>query len=322
MTNDSDTLITHTVNTHSIKHNCLTCKSGFPSKSEWVEHSRIYHGFKYNEAESSKKEINCYDCESKFSNKFQLGEHKKLKHYKQRLCSYYHGNGWGCRFPSTCVNIHQENITPTLTSDTRGKIWCRDGDSCLYFKRKSCHFKHILVPLESSAISLEPNSEIEIPPLERKICQQCGYVTNTDTEFKCHAETIHGARNKDYRGITATSAAKYPIGHAKWAANKNGNVHKCKECDSEFNIESMLIAHTDRIHNTNFSHTCSQCAKLFHAQEEVTKHISINHKENTDIENALNNISQQMGKLSDRINSIEQASLTNFPNLGQQLQRK
>ena len=136
---------------------------------------------------------------------------------------------------------------------------------------------------EPSAPSLEPDSEAEILPLVRKKCQQCKYETNTDTEFKWHLETHNGARNKEQRGITVTSKSSYPIGHAQWAANKNGNILKCKECDLEFNIESMLIAHIDRVHNSNFSHACTHCTRLFNTKEEVTNHISQDHYSSNNI---------------------------------------
>ena len=139
MTNDEEIHLNHVVDIHGTKHKCKTCGSVFPDYSKMVEHATNAHGFKYSETEGLKQDIECHDCEEKFSNKTELMQHKTIKHYKTRLCSYWHGNGWGCRFPaSKCLNIHHENITPTLTNDIRSKILCKHGESCNFNKQNSC----------------------------------------------------------------------------------------------------------------------------------------------------------------------------------------
>ena len=134
ITNDEDTHVNHMVDVHSTKHTCNSCAAVFPTKNNMIEHAGIEHGYIYNKSEQSKKEINCHDCQERFTTSFHLMEHKKEKHYKKKLCSYYHGTGWGCRFENRCMNIHGENIIPELSGDNRGKIPCRHGDSCVYYQ--------------------------------------------------------------------------------------------------------------------------------------------------------------------------------------------
>ena len=92
MTNDADTFMNHTVVVHKRNFKCLTCELVFSSESELAMHAGQAHGLDYSKQKSSNKSIDCHDCEESFHNKFELMAHKKVKHFKKRLCSYYHGN--------------------------------------------------------------------------------------------------------------------------------------------------------------------------------------------------------------------------------------
>ena len=159
--------------------------------------------------------------------------------------------------------------------------------------------------------------------LERKKCDQCEYETNTETEFKWHMETNHGARKKEFRGIIATQKTIYPVGHPQWATDRNKiTEYKCNECTSVFTVESMLNAHITRIHNTSFSHSCTKCSNIFHTKEELEEHTKQNHDNGFNIEAAMMKISEQINNISHRVESIEQSYLTHFPNLGPPLRSK
>ena len=318
ITNDEDTHINHMVDVHSTKHTCYSCEAVFPTKNDMIEHARIDHGFIYNKNGQSTKNIDCHDCDESFSNKFELMEHKKAKHYKKKLCSYYHGTGWGCRFLNRCNDIHSEDIVPQISGDNRDKLPCRHGDSCHYYKNNSCHYKHISsMPLPSAP----PLDDEEIQWLEQFKCTQCNYETNTKVELGYHIETNHGVRQKDYRGIVAT---KYPIGHPQWAINQNMNTeeHKCNECHSVFTIESMLHAHMSHHHITNNMHPCTKCRQVFNTNKDMTEHIKQNHSDGFNIEAAMQKMSEQISNISQKVQSLEQSSLTNFPNLGPNLKKK
>ena len=166
---------------------------------------------------------------------------------------------------------------------------------------------------------MESVLEDEVQLLERKICVHCKYETNTETEFKWHAETQHGARPKEAKGIKVTSAQKYPIGHPQWAAqrNINSNIHdyKCKECTAEFTIESMLTAHIDRTHNVKYIYNCTQCNNVFSKREEVGEHMKQKHSTTNSMETEVSKLSEQLSVFTQRLESLERSSLTNFPNL-------
>ena len=116
--------------------------------------------------------------------------------------------------------------------------------------------------------------------------------------------------------------AKYPVGHAQWAANRNKKTveYKCKECISVFTVESMMTQHITSVHNTNYNYTCTHCRNVFNTNVELNEHVQKMHT--TDMEAVVYKISQQMDTFAKRLESIESSSLTNFPNLGPQLKRK
>ena len=322
ITNDEDAHINHMVDVHSTKHTCNSCEAVFPTKKDMIEHARTNHGFNYikNGQKNAQNSIECHDCQGSFNNKFELMEHKKAQHYKKRLCSYYHGTGWGCRFLNRCNDIHGEDIVPQISGDNRSKIPCRHGDSCHYNKNNSCHYKHISHMPLPSAPPLELDDE-DVQLLERVKCPQCSYETNSNIELGHHIESQHGARQKDYRGIVAT---KYPVGHPQWAINRNMNQdeHKCNECNSVFTIESMLHAHISYTHNINNKHICTKCSQVFNTNKDMNEHINQNHGGGFSIEAAMQQMSAQINNISLKVQSLEQSSLTNFPNLGPTLRKK
>ena len=105
----------------------------------------VAHAFNYTNQEKREEEYECFDCGQKVRNKQELMSHKKEKHYKTRLCSFFHGTMTTCRFPNKdCLNIHNENIWPTETAgDYRGRINCKHGNSCVFLTRPGgCFYKH------------------------------------------------------------------------------------------------------------------------------------------------------------------------------------
>ena len=81
------------------------------------------------------------------------------------------------------------------------------------------------------APSAPPLEDEDVQLLDTNKCDQCGYETNTNTEFKWHMETQHGTRRKEFRGIPATTTTKYPVGHPQWAINRNTMLRSWVECD-------------------------------------------------------------------------------------------
>ena len=121
---------------------CGFCPAGFETQLEFNKHIKEQHT-RQTVQKISEATLECYDCGHKYNNKIELMEHKGKEHYKKKLCSFYHSYGYGCRFPAKkCVNIHEENITPTLESDTRSRIPCKNGNRCEFHKTNSCHYKH------------------------------------------------------------------------------------------------------------------------------------------------------------------------------------
>ena len=184
-TTDANIYIRHVPDVHSQKHTCNTCAAEFNSKKEMVDHAGVEHELVYTQQTNrplfpcgfcpqgfetqhafnihiqekhtkssaqteSGPNYECYDCGSMCNSKPLLMEHKRQSDYKKTLCSFWHGNGNGCRFPAPqCINIHNENIVPTVTNDNRKRIECRNGSLCFYNRTNSCHYKHSSVPVQS-----------------------------------------------------------------------------------------------------------------------------------------------------------------------------
>ena len=102
------------------------------------------------------KEFGCYDCPERFHFKQEMMQHKREKHFKKKLCSYFHGVGRGCTYPANvCINIHNENITPTVleNSDPRSRIPCKNAERCVWIQRGGCAYKHAPVVVPASVAS-------------------------------------------------------------------------------------------------------------------------------------------------------------------------
>ena len=168
MTNDEVVFMSNVGDTHTPKFHCGACGETFTDVKKRLEHVMIMHAFNYGE-KNKLEEYECFDCGETVNSKQDLMSHKTEKHYKTRMCTYFHGNMSTCRFPAQqCINIHNEKIHPTAApeNDYRSRIPCKHGDSYLFRKRPSgCFYKH------ASNVETEPN-----------IWQQRGTaITNTQT---------------------------------------------------------------------------------------------------------------------------------------------
>ena len=154
MTNDETKFLSHIGDMHSPKFSCNVCSEEFTDMHKKVEHVMNAHAFIYNSSEGNTEVFECFDCGERIGSKQGLISHKKDKHYKTRLCSYYHGNMTTCRFPAQqCLNIHNENIHPRETgNDYRSRIICKNGNSCMFrVQPGGCYYKH------ANIVEAQPN---------------------------------------------------------------------------------------------------------------------------------------------------------------------
>lgn len=156
--NKSADLVAHIVTMHGfnysgpirnkhypMKHQVLPPKQANPVPTNQTSQTKP-NQTSHNTNIQSLANFKCFDCPNKFNSKHELHQHKRQVHSKQKLCSYYHGTGRGCRFPANeCFNIHNENITPTVfdNTDFRSRIPCRHGDICSYHQRGECYYMHV-----------------------------------------------------------------------------------------------------------------------------------------------------------------------------------
>ena len=196
---DKNEHINHAVDNHSPKHTCETCKAEFSTKHKLLQHIFQAHAFTYTANTQPDHKLKCYDCSESFSTKPELMNHKTQTHFKTRLCSFYHGTGRGCKFPANvCFNIHQENITPTNTDiiDFRKRIFCKNGENCVFNQRSSCFYKH----LENHVRTKHPSQVLR--------CMNCHSEFKSKGDFDHHMRTVHS--NSD--GDTDTYAAIVKLG--------------------------------------------------------------------------------------------------------------
>ena len=162
-------MINHVVDNHpkakpQVSEKCVTCGQEFQMVERLTEHILRQHtmltpGGQANvagqqlvkiwplqESLQNQGNIKCYNCESMFVSKDLLMKHKKEKHYKQRLCNFYHKHG-NCRFGDQCLNIHENNSHMQFRhgpgqSQMQSNIECKNGVQCMYKAQNRCNFKH------------------------------------------------------------------------------------------------------------------------------------------------------------------------------------
>ena len=202
---DENVLINHTVDNHSPKYTCETCKLAFSSKPKLLEHIVRVHGFIFDTHSRPEPDIQCHDCTEKFTTKPDLIKHRMEKHHKTRLCPFFHGNGRGCKFPSNvCFNIHEENITPTETEtlDFRKRIFCKNGDSCVFYQRNICFYKHNANNVNTNKVQqgLSRNTYAEHTAQnfnQKYKCMKCNEEFNFRGDFEHHMRTNHRESEND-----------------------------------------------------------------------------------------------------------------------------
>ena len=145
LTNDAAKYISHIGDMHSPKFKCETCGEEFYDIKTKLEHVMVVHAFNYTTQGETSELVECFDCGEQLSSKLNLMNHKKSKHYKTKLCSFFHGNMTTCIFPDQkCMNIHNENIRPTVTGDHRSRIICQNGSQCFFLSQPGgCLYKHV-----------------------------------------------------------------------------------------------------------------------------------------------------------------------------------
>ena len=155
-------MIKHVIDNHpkakpKVPEKCLTCGQEFVMVEHLTEqilrqHTMLTAGGQANIAgqqlvkiwplqESLRNQgtIKCYDCECMFVSKDLLMNHKREKHYKQRLCNFYHKHG-NRRFGDQCLNIHENNNH--ISYGHRSTIKCRNVRQCIFKAQNRCSFSH------------------------------------------------------------------------------------------------------------------------------------------------------------------------------------
>ena len=162
-------MIKHVVATHpkskkKVHEKCVTCGEEFTKVEKLTEHILRNHTMLKANGQSNMAgqqlvkiwplqesiryidSIKCYDCQNTFGSKDQLMNHKREKHFKKKLCSFYHKHG-NCRYGDQCINIHETNNH--MNADYRqtqsyqqSRIKCRNGPNCMYRDQNRSNFSH------------------------------------------------------------------------------------------------------------------------------------------------------------------------------------
>ena len=175
------------------------------------------HGFTFTSNNTPESALKCQDCSYSFITKPELMQHKTEKHYKTRLCPFYHGTGRGCSFPSTvCFNIHEESITPTNKEsiDFRKRIPCRNGNNCFFNQRQKCFYAHVASNVETHSPPQVESRSIQNYTNQGQLCNQKEKCMKCNGEFNCKADLDHHMRTSHRGGEvnSETYAAIVKIG--------------------------------------------------------------------------------------------------------------
>ena len=150
------------VRLHKESVKCKSCDYESKDTNEFIEHAVTNHPLRYKQGQqqtqdTETQEIKCYSCGEMVKTRRDLTEHRKKHHFKEKLCKFFHGNGYPCRFPdNVCIDIHNRQPQPSITqqpqqrqsviqpnSQYRRNIPCRDGSSCGWMNSsEGCRYLH------------------------------------------------------------------------------------------------------------------------------------------------------------------------------------
>ena len=160
-------MIKHVVDVHQcdkklVKEKCVSCGQEFAKVEYLTEHILRHHTMLtatgqahmagqqlvkiWPLQESLKNLVKCFDCQNMFESKGQLINHKKERHYKQKMCNFYHKHG-NCRFGDQCINVHEDNNHMYSNHGQeqhpqQSNIKCMNGPTCQFRKENRCNFSH------------------------------------------------------------------------------------------------------------------------------------------------------------------------------------
>ena len=199
-------LISHVVDAHKmkepVKEKCVSCGEQFKMIEHLTEHILRHHTMLTSKGQSNlvgqqfvrlwpnqeqqrnqnqeqrrnqnqeqlrnQNNKNCYDCGDMFSNHEQLMGHKKEKHYKEKLCNYYHKQG-SCRYGDQCFNIHEINQQMNQSHEQRlqfrqnqSNIECRNGPNCEFKSQNRCRYNHSVTNVTNNSRGNQSNMNTSV----------------------------------------------------------------------------------------------------------------------------------------------------------------
>jgi KRAB domain-containing zinc finger protein len=236
------------------KHKCSECKYMARTKYEVKLHYGHHHTFQRTNA---KEKYYCNICGITFPNASTLSRHSLIQH-----------NGFVYTVNKKCV-LCKEPVKKNQTFNHIAQVHL-NGQR----KLRQCGFCKIEIELFDDYIE-----HISSHP-KVFICQICGdpfsNVLTLQNHLGAHKQLEKELRQYecDYCGQRKSNRAQIEA-HMITHHAKFPKLHKCKICDKDFKLASVLYTHLK--YHTGGSKACSYCDKKFVTNTDLVNHVRINH---------------------------------------------
>ncbi|XP_065217110.1 zinc finger protein 708-like [Planococcus citri] len=285
---------------HMLKHanpdsvTCQHCGKVFSYKSTLESHIKVCH--------SDDRAFKCTECPSSFRRGDYLRKHISYKHHDIKLDDIFKFKCEHCDMVWTTeknylthmktysdgrcakpkpkpkftrnrsVNSNAKADATEVTSDDTMKYWCEICD--LSFKKRNYYLLHErYVHVKKKPYSISENAEGQF------ICDQCDKRFSSISGRKYHCKTVHG---KEFDGsFNATCdhcglAFRNRVFYAKHRAKLNG-MPTCYLCWKQFTTDEELTKHIDVDHLSDLPFVCEICKARFVALKNLEYHIRTKH---------------------------------------------
>lgn len=275
--NLTDALRYHMVTHGPRKYSCDFCSKTFVKSFNFKEHLKTH-----NKSAEESQPVKCQVCHKIFKNENTLRVHKASHGPKKHVCSIC-GKEYALR---QSYRLHMETH-----NDPEALEW--DGHHSDHpFKCDLCH------KVLKSKTSLQHHKKVHKPG--KHVCPICSTVFLRRRDITDHMATHSngdGTNNEEdnteypFKCDVCPKTYKRSYSLVLHKKNHQPKEHVCSFCGKEFSQRRRLDQHM-KVHDKDFNFDeleqddylsdqafeCSLCPKLFHFQQELSKHVSNVHK--------------------------------------------
>ena len=242
--NTKNALRLHITENHPIKIKCKTCHQDFKLNSDLELHIKENH--------ESLEKYSCELCDKKFVLLWRLQKHQKIHTERKVKKCHYFNNGKPCPYEMIGCMFEHSNSVP-----------CKYGREC---NKKLCSYQHNPRCMNVQK-AFTDNEDLK--------CQNCDFVSETETELGKHMDKTH-----DFWKVRQTFCDRFCrsdhgvhicfsnddfkefIGFDVWGTFETDEcetVYKCLRCNETDDDADQMRKHIDKKHKNDKASKCNFC---------------------------------------------------------------